>query len=151
MIKQLLLVDKRKLLFFFDPMKTRAPASSNPETNYTLKMQWEQKEKMKLLSYRCVSLTCLQASDDQCFDFKILRNVDASLPEKDVLTLLKAMSVSSSTLGSNVLRFTVDQCFEHIELLDGDVVSCAYRAPPVPRTFRWNYNNPNFSYVRSTI
>ena len=58
--------------------------------------------------------------------------------DANITSMLKAMSIetTNATKSTNIVRFSVDQCFEHIAVENSDLVRCAYSAaaPAAPVT-----------------
>ena len=141
----------RPLQFFFEPAKTRLSSHQNPflggrgRATRALRTAWEIEQAKSITTTRSIQLQCQKVSStttgEQCFDFEIpvqYLNGGQTLKdvEPDMVTVLKSMSMPfSSTNGTSdarMVRFSVDQCFDHIKLTMMDVVSCAYTPPPPP-------------------
>jgi hypothetical protein len=150
-MKSLLVDGGRQLQFFFQPAKTRLSSHQNPylggrgHTTRTLRTAWEIEQAKSITTTRSIQLQCQKVSStttgEQCFDFEIpLKYLNGGQTwkavEPDMVTVLKSMSMPfSSTNGTSdarMVRFSVDQCFDHIKLTMMDVVSCAYTPPPPP-------------------
>ena len=155
----------RPLLFFFEPAKTRIPATLNPHNGYgrqsrRLRIAWESEEANSMTSARSIQLQCQKVSSattgEQCFDFEIPMNYKNKgengiekprAVDSDMVTGLKSMSMpfssTNGTTDTRMVRFSVDQCFEHIQLSVTDIVSCAYKRLPPPTNYSAYSNAPH--------
>jgi len=148
-----LLMNGRPLQFFFEPAKTRLSIYANPynggrgRSRRHLRQAWEAEQATSVSTTRSIQLQCQKVSSattgEQCFDFEIpvhytLQNSTTRLREvdSDMVTVLKSMSLpissTNGTTDTRMVRFSVDQCYEHIKLTLTDIVSCAYTPPPPP-------------------
>ena len=157
--------NKRSLNFFFEPSSTRLPASSNPvkpptagynsramRNYWRLKQEWESNQEARLRDPRTVSLTCTGISETEhssgpCFEFTLNKNRLNQCTDEDALAVVisKAIEYNSSGVAKNGLpaatfKFSLDTCYEHIQITADDVV--LYKLPEKITKSQINFDQP---------